>query len=303
MSELIQIKVHRNSRYTIIGLRVVEDPRLSWKAKGLHLYLYSRPQGWKLHYAELLKRSDDGKTSLQSAIEELKRYKYLKINQKRRNGRFAHSIWEVYEEPRVISPYPDFPYTEKPDTENPHPENQTHNNKHINKEHITKKTTTKQTVVVKNLEKVQEITKRTPFEKIKDKELVWMMKKYDIDGDRLCHILDVLSFQYKKGWRVKDPKRTLIAALRDGISEPVDFVPFEIRNKTHNMENRERKTNIKEETEYFKRAMKVFEELDPEEKEIWLKKAEDEVSGFTRINDAVKSVAVHLWSKNQEVLL
>jgi hypothetical protein len=111
MSDLIQIKVYKNKSYTTIGLKAVEDPRLSWKAKGLHLYLYSRPSGWQIRYTDLLRRSRDGKSSLQRAVEDLKRHGYLRISQIRKQGKFERSLWEVYEEPCVFSPYLYFPHT------------------------------------------------------------------------------------------------------------------------------------------------------------------------------------------------
>jgi hypothetical protein len=301
MSDLIQIKVHKSSNYTTISLRAVEDPRLSWKAKGLHLYLYSRPQGWKLHYADLLKRAQDGNASLKSAVEELKQHAYLKIHQMRKNGRFAHSLWEVYEAPCVFSPYVGFPYTGKPHAEKPSPENPPLTNKHISNKH-SNKTTTEQPVVVHDFENIQKLTKGTPFEQLSVNDLAWMMKKYAIDSHRLSHMLDVLSFQSRKGWRVNDPKRTIIAALRDGIAEPSDFVPFKIRKKTHAMERRERQRNRKEEPEWFEQEMERFEAIAPEEQEVWLKKAADQVRGFTRLDDAITSVAVRLWSKTKEVV-
>jgi len=285
MTELIQIKVHKNANYTTIGLRVVEDPGLSWKAKGLHLYLYSRPSGWKIRYSDLLRRSRDGKSSLQAAVDELKRHGYLRISQRRKHGKFGSSVWEVYEEPCVISPYPVFPDTEKPDTEN-----QPLDNKHIRNEHITK-TTTEQEAVVNDSRKIRELIEGTPFEKITDEGFSWMMRKYGADIPRLCHVLDVFIFQYRNGW-------ALVAALRDGVSEPPGFAPYKKR-KTVRYVPIKMADDQKLETA-FNEAEGEFDMLSAEDRRIWLKKAEDQISGFTRIGDAIKAVAVDMWSKRQE---
>lgn len=297
MTELIQIKVHKNASYTTIGLRVVEDPGLSWKAKGLHLYLYSRPSGWKIRYSDLLRRSRDGKSSLQAAVDELKRHGYLRISQSRKHGKFGSSVWEVYEEPCVISPYPDFPDAEKPDAENPVPENQLLNNKHIKSKHITKTTTTKLEAVVNDFGKIRELIGGTPFEKITDNGFAWMMRKYGADIPRLCHVLDVFIFQYRNGWKVGNPVRALVAALRDGISEPPEFASYKKR-KTVRYVPIKMADDQKLETA-FNEAEGEFDMLPAEDRRIWLKKAENQLSGFTRIGDAIKAVAVDLWSKRQ----
>lgn len=80
MSSIIKIKVVRNQRYTTINLTAVEDKTLSWKAKGLHLYLLSRPDVWELRYTDLLNRSKDGKASVGLAVSELKKSGYLFVS-------------------------------------------------------------------------------------------------------------------------------------------------------------------------------------------------------------------------------
>ncbi len=297
MTELIQIKIHKNASYTTIGLRVVEDPGLSWKAKGLHLYLYSRPSGWKIRYGDLIRRSRDGKSSIQAAVEELKRHGYLRISQRRKHGKFGSSVWEVFEEPCVISPHPDFPDTENPDAENPVPENQPLNNKHIISKHITK-TTTGHEAVVNNFGKIRELIRGTPFEKITDSGFAWMMKKYGSDIRKLHHVLDVFVFQHRKGWKVEDPMKALVAALRDGISVPPDFV-LSKRRKTARHGSVKMTDDQKLETA-FNEAEGRYNLLSQEDQDIWLKKAESKVADFTKIGDAIKAVAIDMWSKRQK---
>jgi len=79
MSELIRLEQKHNKKYKTIYLETVENTELSWKAKGLHLYLMSRPPGWELRYNDLLNRAKDSKSSLSTAIKELKTAGYLDI--------------------------------------------------------------------------------------------------------------------------------------------------------------------------------------------------------------------------------
>jgi len=98
---LVQLKIERNKKYTTMRLDAAEDKNLSWKAKGLHTYLISRPPGWTLWIGDLRERSTDGKTSLNSGLKELKEKGYIKIeNKKDEKGRFS-TIWTVREKPKI----------------------------------------------------------------------------------------------------------------------------------------------------------------------------------------------------------
>jgi len=58
---------------------VVEEESLSWKAKGIHSYVMSRPPGWTVYRKQLQEISTDGRTSLQSGLKELREAGYAKL--------------------------------------------------------------------------------------------------------------------------------------------------------------------------------------------------------------------------------
>ena len=60
----------RESPYVQIDKKVVEDGRLSWKAKGILLYLLSKPNDWQVYKSKLVKHSKGGRDSLTSGIKE-----------------------------------------------------------------------------------------------------------------------------------------------------------------------------------------------------------------------------------------
>lgn len=69
---LILRKEHRiKPIYSQIAYSLIEDTRLSWRAKGLYTYIWSRPDGWELNFTDLQRRSTDGETSIRSALKEL----------------------------------------------------------------------------------------------------------------------------------------------------------------------------------------------------------------------------------------
>jgi hypothetical protein len=67
----------KNNPYVMINKIGMEDKRLSWKARGILAYLLSKPDNWKVNLEHLQKQAPDGKTSLRSGIDELKKYGYL----------------------------------------------------------------------------------------------------------------------------------------------------------------------------------------------------------------------------------
>ena len=116
LSELIRLEQRRNERYKTVYLEAAEHPHLSWKAKGLHLYLMSRPPGWQIRYNDLLQRAKDSKTSLSSAIKELQDAGYLNIEpeQDKGSGHFTGSRWVVAEAVGMLGPK-DAPHPRNPE--------------------------------------------------------------------------------------------------------------------------------------------------------------------------------------------
>jgi hypothetical protein len=79
-------------RYTQIDNRTVRDPRLSWKARGILMYLLSMPDGWNANIRDLAKRSPDGEVSVSSGMKELERFGYLVRSKKSVDGTW---LWEI----------------------------------------------------------------------------------------------------------------------------------------------------------------------------------------------------------------
>jgi len=63
----------RNLENNIIN-KCLKDPKLSWKAKGIFIYLYDNPV---VEFSELLNVSKDGRTAVQNALSELRENGYL----------------------------------------------------------------------------------------------------------------------------------------------------------------------------------------------------------------------------------
>lgn len=84
------------SNFTAIPNTAVNDDRLSWKAKGIFLYLASKPDDWKFYMNEIKINATDGKTSLQNGIKELENNGYLKrTRMSDENNKFVGWHWEL----------------------------------------------------------------------------------------------------------------------------------------------------------------------------------------------------------------
>lgn len=64
--------------YFVLCRQCVENKQLSLRAKGLHCYLMSLGEGVSPNLSDITGASSDGKSSVQSAIEELKTHGYIR---------------------------------------------------------------------------------------------------------------------------------------------------------------------------------------------------------------------------------
>ncbi|PNZ31293.1 phi ETA orf 22-like protein [Staphylococcus petrasii] len=89
-----------SGEFVIVHKAFIHDASIGWKAKGILLYLLSRPNDWKIYETELIKHTSDGLSSLKSGIKQLEKAGYIKRVRKRDDkGRMQGYDYEVYEQP------------------------------------------------------------------------------------------------------------------------------------------------------------------------------------------------------------
>jgi hypothetical protein len=163
-------KKRKKNGFTQISNSMLEDDRLSWRAKGILAYMLSRPNNWKINKTDLYRKATEGRDALDKALGELKETGYLHIYRNiLENGKFDGWIWEYDDEPFtpdilknritekqqeivenvVISrstenPYYGFPEVRNFSTYNNTDLNNTNNNNNKEKEIKTNKITTSQ---------------------------------------------------------------------------------------------------------------------------------------------------------------
>lgn len=116
------IRIKHTENYVVIHKSVLENPRLSFKAKGLWAYGMSRPNDWEFNVEHLSKVSKDGTDSVYSALKELIDEGYCQKVQQNIKGKFCpvdYIIYETQDELKKCLPLRDFPYAGFPYTVNP----------------------------------------------------------------------------------------------------------------------------------------------------------------------------------------
>ena len=135
MSPNIQIVSRREDPFARITKSMLNDSRLSWRAKGILSYLLGKPEGWKMRVDDLANHSTDGKTAIRSALNELRAFGYAHLSQGRlTSGRMGEWVWKLCDHP-IFSPD-----TEKPNPVAPNPVNRHHSKNEDTKNDFTKRT-------------------------------------------------------------------------------------------------------------------------------------------------------------------
>lgn len=109
----MQRKVRKQpTGFTQVTNLVLNDPLLSWKAKGIYAYIYSKPDGWDFSARRIAKDAKDGNDGTISGIRELEEAGYIK-RERHGDGRVSYHI--------LVDPNTEKPEVaiEEPNTENP----------------------------------------------------------------------------------------------------------------------------------------------------------------------------------------
>ena len=98
----MKIKKVYQKRFTTVDNTVLNDTELSWKAKGLFVYLWSQADEWEFYETEVVKHSTDGIRSMRAGLHELEEKGYLSRKRKRVENRLKGSIWLLSETPQKL---------------------------------------------------------------------------------------------------------------------------------------------------------------------------------------------------------
>lgn len=93
------LRTHRNENFKTVSCAGLDDKRLTYRAKGVFMYLITRPDGWKFYREQVIKMSLDGRESVKTALRELRELGYLKLTPFHDGKRLVGYQWDVSEVP------------------------------------------------------------------------------------------------------------------------------------------------------------------------------------------------------------
>lgn len=233
------IRQKREQHFSIVSNDVLNDERLSFKARGLLVYMLSMKDDWKFYVKELAKHSQkDGRDSIQSALRELEAAGYLqRIQARQENGRFGEQDWLLTDTP-ALSPQTGKPLTVKPETAKPRPANPpltiTNPNKNQSKQELNKSSSSNPLQEIKDPFAIEaanpeeeedqisklisgfiDLAKTAPFpnQLTQIDKATRQMSLQDV-SDVIDQASDAVT-----GGRVRDPVAYLIQALKNSVKE------------------------------------------------------------------------------------
>lgn len=127
------IRTKKDKNFVTVHKQIFEDPHLSFKAKGIAIYLLGKPDDWSANVKDLIKQSTDGRDAVYAGLKELEEQGYL-IKKKVRNEAghitgYDYVLYEIKtaekphtENPEMVAkstPLPEKPFTGKPFPDNP----------------------------------------------------------------------------------------------------------------------------------------------------------------------------------------
>ena len=115
----MKIRDETEGNFTVVHNTILQDPSLSYKAKGLFVDMLSLPDDWVYTVAGMVKRSTDGRDSIYKALRELEDAGYIMRRQSRSGGKFSATEYDIIETPHTETPHTETPHTGKPYTDNP----------------------------------------------------------------------------------------------------------------------------------------------------------------------------------------
>jgi hypothetical protein len=98
------VRTKKNRNYTVINNTVLEDERLSFRARGIAALLLSKPDNWEISHEYLWKHGAEGRDAILKAMKELEDCGYLvRTRLQQPDGKFT-TLVTMHEEPQEAQP-------------------------------------------------------------------------------------------------------------------------------------------------------------------------------------------------------
>ena len=92
---------HVGSKFTIVPNQIIDDPTISFRAKGIYAYLRSKPDDWEFRVSNIVGAGKEGRDAIQTALKELENAGYIeRVPNQIEGGKYNGWIWYIYETPK-----------------------------------------------------------------------------------------------------------------------------------------------------------------------------------------------------------
>jgi hypothetical protein len=92
-------RVATRRRFTSVDRRMVGDSRLSFRARGVLVWILDKPDGWRFTADDLAHHGTEGRDAMRTALGELRTLGYIVLERSRRPDGTWQSAYEVHEFP------------------------------------------------------------------------------------------------------------------------------------------------------------------------------------------------------------
>ena len=258
-------KLHRAyvQDFTMVHNEVLRDGRLSYKAKGLFMYLWHLPDDCEISLGMLQAHSqEDGQRAVRTGVTELESKGYLTIARVRapQTGKFTDTAWTLDDSPSLHFAHVDNPKLDNPKLDNPSLDNVITSYKYSEEESTPEIRTKKNPSVSPNGETspqrdapktssrvvLKPKSRRCPLAYTPDAVYEWGRTHFpDVDVDAALEAM--------RDWEFKDAKSDWDATLRNWIRSEAKRAPRASRSTApHGLTEREYRT--------MKNAQELIEE-------------------------------------------
>lgn len=112
--------------FTVVNNAIINNETLTYRARGILIFLLSKPDGWTTSAQRLANQYTEGRDAINTSIKELEDAGYMELRKTQDEHGHWSSHWLVYDEPvqkavdklRKIRRNADSPRTGKPNSEN-----------------------------------------------------------------------------------------------------------------------------------------------------------------------------------------
>ncbi len=110
---------NKENPYFLARRETAQDKGLSWGARGLLFYLFSKPDGWTLQIVDLEAQGDLKRQALYRLVKELESAGYAQRRQERNaDGTIGRWVTDVHEHPHADYPHADFQHVDNQHVDN-----------------------------------------------------------------------------------------------------------------------------------------------------------------------------------------